>query len=149
MPLKDWLISLTANKLGMDEELCDKIINWAYNKAREATLDNAILEFSGFGKIYAKGRKVDRRVENLKLRLLNFQEEDISYMSEEGLKKRDTQIKETEEYIIYLERKQTNGIKLEAYIGGPQEQSLPSEGIEGIDSQDTGGEAGDMQDMPL
>lgn len=126
MPLKDWLISLTANKLGMDEELCDKIVNWAYNKAREATLDNTILEFSGFGKIYAKGRKVDRRVDNLKLRLLNFQEEDVSYMSKEGLKKRDAQIKETKEYIIYLERKQTNGTKLEAHTGGLAKQPLSS-----------------------
>lgn len=114
MSLKEWLVVLTANKLKMDEKQCDTLISWAYEKAQKATLNNSIIELSGFGKIYAAPKKIERKLQLARDRLKFFQEEIIaSYQTEDTIKYYESKIKETEDFITYLESKNQHEAKLE------------------------------------
>lgn len=114
MSLKDWLISVTASKLNMEEKACETLINWAYEKAKGATATNSIIELSGFGKIYAAPKKIERKLENAKSRLKYLQTELIApYQTEDSMKDFQLKIKETEDFIEYLESKNQHETKLE------------------------------------
>lgn len=137
MPLKEWLVALTANKLAMNEEFCDTLITWAYEKAKNATLTNTIIEFSGFGKIYANSKKRDRKLENQRIRLKNLLEENPSNYSEESLKLYNSRVEDTQEFIKYLESK-INETKLEPNMGRVEEPTVSLGETEGTHQSDTG-----------
>jgi nucleoid DNA-binding protein len=63
---KDWLVELTAKELELDEAICNKVISWAYLKAKEATADKNSIELSGFGKLLVTKGKLGRKIKNMK-----------------------------------------------------------------------------------
>lgn len=103
--VKDWLISLTAKKLEIPEAVCDTLINWAYIKAKEATLTNSHVEFSGYGKIYASPSKIKRcllKAEEKKQYLQSISDEGDD---EATILRRQKKIEELQLYISYLKSK--------------------------------------------
>lgn len=62
-PLKDWIIRGVSSELGINEDICDAVVNWSYRDARDATAKYSSIEFSGFGKIMISGNKLKKRVE--------------------------------------------------------------------------------------
>jgi hypothetical protein len=105
MSMKDWLVSSTANREGIDEAICERVINWAYLKAKEATLVNSSVEFSGFGKIYASTAKTSRKIRKAESRRQSLIENGPSMPDEKTVAAWKKSLEDTETYLNYLRSK--------------------------------------------
>jgi nucleoid DNA-binding protein len=102
MSTKDWLLSSVAQDLEIDEAICDKVISWSYEQAKEATKTSSSVELSGFGKLLVTAGKLNRRLQS-KQSLLDFH---LALPEEE---KNHKKIATLREEINYLNTKQGHG----------------------------------------
>lgn len=81
LPLKDYLVQITAKEHEICEETVDKVISWIYEDANKATKSFSQIEFSGFGKLLVSIPKTKRRLEKLnkmKERLESKEQNDLT-----------------------------------------------------------------------
>lgn len=81
MSVKDWLIRETAKEQGHEEQVCERVISWTYQKTARAAATNATVEMSGFGKLQLSKTKTERRIlntEKMVSRLLMQMERDVT-----------------------------------------------------------------------
>jgi len=70
--LKGVLITRTAIKTLVGEDIVEKVIMFQFKDARDAMLDNEQIEISGFGKFMTSPSKIRRKIENLENILVNM-----------------------------------------------------------------------------
>jgi nucleoid DNA-binding protein len=130
--LKDWLVGIISKDLEMDEELCNKVVSWAYLQAKEATKTEKIIELSGFGKIQFSKAKYNRRM----AKLISLRDSSIKAGN----------IKHSENYEKSIQRLKNKFFKdeLEGNTGGVEERPVPAEETKGISETNSGGETGNM-----
>jgi len=81
LPLKDFLVELTAKELGTGEDEVYNVINWIYKDTRDATGIYRQIELSGFGKLIVSEAKVKKRltkINAIKESLEKREEKDIN-----------------------------------------------------------------------
>lgn len=89
MSTKDWLLSSVSEDLGIDEAICDRVISWSYEQAKEATKTVSSVELSGFGKLLVTAGKLNRRLQGKQSLLdyhLSLPEEEKNHKKIEALK---------------------------------------------------------------
>lgn len=74
MSLKDWLIRNVAEQLEIDEDICDKVVNWSYKQARDAAREHNVIELSGFGKLMVTPGKMKRKISKISNRVATLKE---------------------------------------------------------------------------
>ncbi len=137
MSIKDWLIMQTAKDLEIDENVCDKVISWSYQKAREAAKHANSIELSGFGKLLFSPTKASRRAERALFRIGNLS----AGPQLEGVAGR---IEKTKEYYEYLK---TRIDGFERSMAGMEIRPISTEGAKGDDKTDSSTAVSDMSKL--
>ena len=128
MSTKDWLLSSVSQDLEIDEAICDKVISWSYEQAKEATKTSSSVELSGFGKLLVTSGKLNRRLQS-KQSLLDY------HLSLPEKEKNHKKIEALKEEIKYLNTKQGHG-QSKAHYRGMEKRHISSSGNEGTNQED-------------
>lgn len=71
--LKGVLVTRTAIKTLVPEDIVEKVIMFQFKDARDAMMEHEQVEISGFGKFLISPNKLRRRIENLEKTLVNME----------------------------------------------------------------------------
>jgi len=102
MSTKDWILASVSEDLQIEESICDRVISWSYEQAKEATKTCSSVELSGFGKLLVTAGKLNRRLER-RQSLLDY------HLSLPEGERNSKKIQSLEEEINYLNTKQGHG----------------------------------------
>lgn len=130
LTVRDWIIERVAEQLDYPENICEKVVSWAYHDAIKQTQLVTSVELSGFGSFLVSPAKLKKRLELCIIRTENNPvERNINAL----------------EFLRSKERE----YEMEGDIRGVEKRPDSTERIEGADSQDVEGKIGDMSPMPL
>jgi nucleoid DNA-binding protein len=147
MSVKDWIIRKLAPKMMMNEKTIEAVVNHQFQGANEALSKHNSLEISGFGKWIFNEKKAIKTMAKYESQKALF---------EEMLQQEDLTEKKKQSLTLKLQTALDNirDLKPKIYehrtdLRGMEEQSISTQGDEGIDKDSGGGENGDMQKLPI
>lgn len=103
--LKGVLITRTAIKVLVPEDIVEKVIMFQFKDAKEAMLEHEQLEVSGFGKFMTSIKKINRRIEKAERALANVIAKRDGPNPERRKEAYDKMIELTRNKIAYLKTK--------------------------------------------
>ena len=142
LSMKAWIIRNMSVKILTQESIIETVINHQFETALRALDECNSLEFSGFGKFFFNRPKAFKKLERLKTLIIELNNI-IENENETEIRKKNAQIKLdiTKKCFDFLNNK-VNGIV--TYIRGMEESTVPSERIEGTNSESEEREDGNM-----
>jgi len=112
--LKGVLITRTAIKTLVPEDIVEKVIMFQFKDARDAMVDHEQVEISGFGKFMTSPNKIRRKIQKLEILIFNM---------EAKLKDRPEEIRNMETWNNMMEKLKATVAYMKTKKGGYENKS--------------------------